>query len=321
MPKRKVVYDLNDAEEVGDEWDAEEENDGDNDDFDESSYGGGWGGGRWFTPSRPRKVEGGIKARSGRGKFGETWWAGKWVGLLDSFGWSNRLQRGRSYARGGQVLAITIKSGVVNAKVQGSRPSPYNVRIQLLPLSGVQWDKVIAAMSAQALFAATLLAGEMPSDIEDAFKSAGVSLLPRSPKDIEASCSCPDAANPCKHIAAVHYILAEQFDVDPFIIFQMRGRTREQVLRALRALRAPTQVNESRGEVVEAVAPLESKLEHFWSLGAPLDEFRVNVAPPPVSAALIRRLGAPPFWRGPHDFTDVMRDAYEAVSAAALDIA
>ena len=210
------------------------------------SYRGSWG---WFKPSTPRKVEGGIKARSGRGAFGETWWASKWVNLLDSFGWSNRLQRGRSYARGGQVLAIAVKSGVVSAKVQGSRPSPYNVRIELAPLTDAQWDKAIAAIGAQALFAAKLLAGEMPQDIEAAFKSAGVSLLPHSRTEIEASCSCPDVANPCKHIAAVHYILADQFDVDPFIIFQMRGRTRAQVLSALRALRATAQTPQAQSDL------------------------------------------------------------------------
>src|SRR5437870_9139516 len=111
MPKRKrIAY----------EWDDDDDDD-DDDEFSHSDWG-------WFKPSRPRKVEGGIKARSGaRGKFGETWWAGKWVSVLESFGWSNRLQRGRSYARGGQVLDIRVKSGVVHARVQGSRPTPYNV--------------------------------------------------------------------------------------------------------------------------------------------------------------------------------------------------
>ena len=140
-----------------------ESNWNDEDDHAEFSYRGSWG---WYKRSTPRKVEGGIKARSGRGAFGETWWATRWVNLLDSFGWSNRLQRGRSYARGGQVLDIAVKSGVVSAKVQGSRPSPYNVRIELALLTNAQWDEAIEAIGAQALFAAKLLAGEMPRDIE-----------------------------------------------------------------------------------------------------------------------------------------------------------
>lgn len=309
----QVVYEAVHIDEYGD--DAEE--DGDADEFSHR----GWGGGSWPKPSRPRKVEGGIKARSGRGAFGESWWAAKWVQLLDSFGWTNRLQRGRSYARGGQVLDIAVKSGVVSAKVQGSQPSPYRVRIELAPLTEAQWDKAIAAIGAQALFAAKLLAGEMPQDIETAFKSARVSLLPQARKEIEASCSCPDFANPCKHIAAVHYILAEQFDVDPFIIFQLRGRTRAQVLRALRALRAPSQAPQVRAEAAEEVAALDTQMDSFWQLDGGLDDFRVSVAPPPVSLALLKRLGAPPFWRGPHDFLEVMGDAYEAVSLAALDAA
>ena len=176
MAKRKrIEYDWDDDEFDDDEFDDESEDEFEDDE--PSSYG--WGGWGWYKPSRARRVEGGIKARSGRGQFGETWWASKWVGLLGSFGWSNRLQRGRSYARGGQVLNIAVKSGSVNAKVQGSRPKPYDIRITLAPLSDAQWNKAIAAMGAQALFAAKLLAGEMPQDIEEAFKSAGASLLPR----------------------------------------------------------------------------------------------------------------------------------------------
>ncbi|MBI1801882.1 MAG: SWIM zinc finger family protein [Chloroflexi bacterium] len=319
MPKRKRIEHDWDDEFDDDDDDHDEFDDAEDDDDDaDFSYRGGWGG--WFKRSTPRKVEGGIKARSGRGKFGETWWASQWVSLLDSFGWSNRLQRGRSYARGGQVLDIKIKEGVVHAQVQGSRPSPYKIHIKLTPLTDAQWDKAIAAMGAQALFAAKLLAGEMPQNIEDAFKAARVSLLPNSAREIEAECSCPDYANPCKHIAAVHYILGEQFDVDPFIIFQLRGRTRAQVLGALRASRTTTTPSRRAPAAgVEEVEPLAAQLENFWTLRAPLDEFRVSIAPPSVELALVKRLGAPAFWRGPHDFTDIMGEVYTAVTHVALE--
>src|SRR6185503_13037509 len=126
----------------------------------------------------------------------------------------------------------------VRAKVQGSRPTPYNVTIEMKPLTDAQWEQVTARLARQAIFAAKLLAGEMPQDIEQAFDAAGVPLFPRGPQDISAACSCPDYANPCKHIAAVYYLLGERFDEDPFLIFQARGRTREQIIDALRALRA-----------------------------------------------------------------------------------
>ena len=158
----------------------------------------------WYWDYYPKrqciKPKDGLQAKNKRGKFGESWWAQQWIGVLESFGWDNRLARGRSYARGGQVASMDVKKGEVKAKVQGSMLRPYSISIELPALNEEQWEKVIGAMSAQAIFAAKLLAGEMPQNIEEAFKSAGVPLFPRSAKDINADCSCPDFENPCKHI-------------------------------------------------------------------------------------------------------------------------
>ena len=151
---------------------------------------------------------------------------------------SGRLNRGRTYARAGQVLSLDEVGGVVKARVQGTRPQPYKVTIKLKPLSDRQWDKVIDALSGQALFAAQLLAGEMPQEIDAVFAAAGSSLFPATEGELETECSCPDWANPCKHVAATHYILAEQLDEDPFLLFRLRGRTQEQVMAALRARRS-----------------------------------------------------------------------------------
>lgn len=166
-------------------------------------YWNEWG---HFPPSTPRRVEGGVKARSQRGKFGDTWWADRWIQVLESFGWDGRLRRGRSYARQGQVLEYHTAPGMVTAKVQGSRRKPYSIEIKVTPLSPEEWNQVAKAMSGQARFAAKLLAGEMPQDIEEAFAAANLTLFPRSEEDIDTLCSCPDWANPCKHIAAVYYI-------------------------------------------------------------------------------------------------------------------
>src|SRR5579871_179396 len=96
----------------------------------------------YYEPSRPRQAKGGIKSQSKRGTFGESWWARRWMAVLDSFGLGARLTRGRSYARSGQVLSIDIESGVVKAKVQGSRPKPYSVTIGVKTLSTADWQKV-----------------------------------------------------------------------------------------------------------------------------------------------------------------------------------
>src|SRR2546422_6034993 len=109
-----------------------------------------------------RSVEGGIKTKSERGDIGSTWWSKRWIGVLESFNMGTRLTRGRSYARQGQVISIDVEPSIVKAKVQGSQPKPYKVEIRLKPLSDQDWEKVTEAMASQAIFAAMLLAGEMP---------------------------------------------------------------------------------------------------------------------------------------------------------------
>src|SRR5215218_651606 len=189
----------------------------------------------YYPKSTPRQAKGGIKAQSKRGGFGESWWAKRWIQVLESFNIGARLSRGRSYARNGQVLAIAIEKGKVEAKVQGSRPRPYDVTIEVKTLSESEWAKVIDALGRQALFAAKLLAGEMPQDIEPLFQEVGLSLFPAKLGDLTTACSCPDWSNPCKHIAAAYYLLGEEFDRDPFLIFTLRGLGRDALIAALGA--------------------------------------------------------------------------------------
>jgi uncharacterized Zn finger protein len=272
--------------------------------------------GDWYEPSRPQPVQDGIKARTERGQFGKSWWAKRWIGVLETFGWGNRLQRGRTYARQGQVMSIEIKRGKVQAKVQGSRATPYNVTMAITPLIDSQWEQAIDQMAQQAIFSASLLAGEMPQDIEEAFQAAGIHLLPQSRADINTKCSCPDAANPCKHIAAVYYLLGERFDEDPFLIFQMRGRTREQIMDALHARRAAASGTEAEQPLVtaEPVAPLESQLADFYAAAPDLDSIAIQVAAPTIDAALFKRLGTAPAG------TDAaLRQLYQEITTRTLD--
>ena len=217
--------------------------------------------GYYFEPTKPLEVEGGIKARSKRGDFAKNWWATRWIEAMERLMEVKRLRRGRNYARRGQVLSIEETKGGVTARVQGSRRTPYKVSIQVKPLSDAQWEKVIGALANQALFTAQLLAGEMPQDIEEAFAAAGVSLFPDKGGDLVTDCSCPDWANPCKHVAATHYILGEQFDEDPFLLFRLRGRSQEQVLEAMRQRRADQAIfeDELEEEEPEQIIPLKEK--------------------------------------------------------------
>jgi uncharacterized Zn finger protein len=281
-----------------------------------------------YPKTKPREVKGGIKAR-GKGKIGgETWWATRWINVLESFGWSNRLPRGRSYARRGQVIEYEIEAGEITAKVQGSRPSPYRVKIGVEPLSANAWEKVTDAMAEQAVFAAKLLAGEMPNEIEEAFQGVKVSLFPASARALEMSCSCPDWAVPCKHIAAVYYIVGEAFDRDPFLMFHLRGRSREEILATLRRKRAEEaradEAAESSAEESEntvATAPLVADAEKFWGSEKGLEAFQVSIAPPAVSAPILRRLGAVPFWDEGENFFKFMDRVYGELSRTAVALA
>ena len=153
----------------------------------------------------------------------------------------NRLPRGRSYARGGTVGELAIGPGEVRAAVQGRRVRPYQVRVRVRVLEATEWDRVLDAIAAQVGHAAALLDGELLPEVADDVRSAGTDLLP-GPGELQPRCSCPDWADPCKHAAAVCYLVAGALDADPFSLLLLRGRRRDEVLAALRARRRSAKV-------------------------------------------------------------------------------
>ena len=277
-----------------------------------------------YERSVPLPTEDGIQARSRRGAIGETWWSKRFIELLETFGVGSRLTRGRNYARRGQVVELEIEPGVVLAKVQGSRYSPYRVRIRCKVLSENQWRRVEKAMAAQALPLAKLLAGEMPRDIEDLFASCKLTLFSRSARELTATCTCPDWENPCKHIAAAYYILAERFDEDPFLIFTWRGRDQDELVERLRARRARAgrgartrERPEQAPRASEPAAPLSTVLDSFWSNGPELEALHVSPLAGEAPDALLRQLGPAPVEVGEHNLAEVLADAYVTLAHAA----
>jgi len=250
---------------------------------------------RYYENSSPKEVEDGIKAQSKRGDIGEQWWSRQFVDVVESYSKSNRITRGKRYARKGQVVDLTVETGVVSATVQGSRPDPYEITIRGDALDDETWGEIEQAMADRAAYAARLLAEEMPPDIEEVFEACGVSLFPDSYRDMRTNCTCPDSANPCKHIAAVFYILAEQFDEDPFLIFRWRGRTREtlfdnlQVLRGVEDDSAGTTVFEKGDE-----RSLGECMDDFWTAGESLTGVQIRSETTEVADAALQRLGEPP---------------------------
>jgi uncharacterized Zn finger protein len=279
--------------------------------------------GRWeeWPPAKPIRVEGGIKARSKRGAIGEQWWSRRFIAVLESGGLSGRLSRGRSYARAGQVLDFSLSQGKVTAQVQGSRTRPYDVRIGVLPLTTAQWRRVQERLASQALFRAKLLAGEMPHEIEEVFAECGTPLFPRSATDLDMHCSCPDWGVPCKHLAAVCYVLAEEFDRDPFAMLAWRGKARGDLLTALREIQAPRPGPDLAGRAAalhldEAAAPLDPA--GFWSARLSPARLRALSAPAgsPAPDLLLRMFPPPSVPVRGRDLAEILAPAYHRLAAA-----
>lgn len=306
-----------------------------------------WDGYGYYEPTKPIEVKGGIKAKSKRGSFVQSWWAKRWIKTLESFNLGARLTRGKSYARKGQVTSIKIEAGLVRAKVQGSNPKPYSVTIKVRTLTGSEWELLAERLALKPIFAAKLLAGEMPEDIDSAFKEIGLSLFPKKLDDLETDCSCPDWSNPCKHIAAVYYLLGEEFDRDPFLIFKLRGvdmddfmsilgkglgpENQNLVVEARNLLEGPdVEVGTETGVQKEmkiapfSPEPLPLDPKTFWGKlpETPEEEKSPSLEAhiPPVPAVLPKRLGKFPFWRGEEDLLEVLEGIYKEASPSGMMI-
>jgi uncharacterized Zn finger protein len=288
---------------------------------------------RWwqYHPSRPLAAKGGIKARTQRGAFAASWWGQRWLAVLESFGLGGRLTRGRAYARSGQVLNLEIAPGVVNAVVQGSRPQPYKVRISLKKIEHSHRAALGKALTADMSVAARLVGRQLPPEVEKCFEQAGAPLFPRHYSDFVTSCSCPDSSNPCKHIAAVFYLMAEEFDRDPFALLAMRGLSRDEFMALLGAapqtrsagLRAGSSAAEETAELQAAAPepqPLDTDPQSFWRAARSFDLTYGDVAAAEESAPMARRLGAFPFWRGDTDFLDEIGRLSRAAAARAIEV-
>ena len=264
----------------------------------------------WYPTARPRAVEGGLNARSARGKIAQTWWSQRFIEVLESLGMGGRLQRGRNYARRGQVISLTVGPGQVSAQVQGSRARPYAVRIGIAAFGKAEWARAEALLAENAWYSAALLSGEMPADIEDVFDELGLSLFPATVGELSLDCSCPDFAVPCKHLAATFYLLAEAFDDDPFAIFAWRGRERDDLLANVAAARSGGQPAADRVESSDP--PLADRLDTYFVRQH--DTRPAEPAMTPVTALLDQLPEVDVAVRG-RGVVELLRAAYEDVGS------
>lgn len=269
-------------------------------------------------------------------QFGRTWWGQRFIEALEEFTDQGRLGRGRSYAHNGRILEYTIADGKVAAKVRGSinpyfgvyKEPTYKTSITIKAISAADWTKVIRQIASRADLVTKLLMNEMPDTIEDAFSELGLHLLPHSERDFVTTCSCPDYANPCKHIAGVYYLLASALDKDPFVMFELRGLSRDDLRAELarsplgQILASALVETEIQIEPVESyytrpkkeVARSVNSHKEFWTGARRLPVLQATAAQDSVPALLIKKQGDyPAFWHKDASFIGVMEELYGRV--------
>ena len=238
----------------------------------------------------------GITTQLGDQGLGQQpWWVEQWMELINGYRFKKRLERAWEYARSGNVLSIRFEGRRVHARVQGSGEDPYKVKLWLDVLNDEDWGYVLDALTQKARWSAQLLAGVMPQDIERAFAASGRRLFPFKLQEVRSECTCPDKINPCKHVSAVYYLMGERFSEDPFVLFQLRGRTRAQLLSDLAVQRRALLAKKAKEakEAAPADAPPQPAAEgsvnpapaairdpnRWWSYGAALDPGLVVITP------------------------------------------
>lgn len=263
-------------------------------------------------------------------------WSRRWRTWLRSLGLAGGE---RSTSR---VKRLEVLHGRVIAEVQERSGQQCDVEIRFAPWSDEEWQRVIDALSSQALFAAQLLAGDLPPDLDRTVAAAGVQLLPTRIEEIEHECSCQiDPRRICEHITAVYAALGEMLPEDPWLLFRLRGRDQQGLLRSLRTQRSRSESSQpsyssTKGEsrrngesgfyrataaIEEEIPSLEEQISGFWGSAKAQQDFRPHIVSPPVELALLRRLGPPPVGADATSTYEALTILYRRISHAALDLA
>lgn len=253
----------------------------------------------------------------------KTWGAQRWLALLNKLGPESQsaLRRARNIVRDNRILRAQARVGAIEIVSPGSYWMNATTRVKMKPISDPVWERIIEGLTAEATVAASLFAGELPPQIEDAFTEAGARLFPDSLADLKSSCDCREFDNPCRHVIALHIFFSSHLETNPFLIFLFRGRTEDEVTEALRARWAATNSRTSASDDDEAAddgaqAPLRQS--RFFTAGPALDQFTITPEAPPTPMLLLQRLGSPPFANEHEDPAAILAPIYELATARAL---
>lgn len=273
-----------------------------------------WG---YYEYRKRIKVKGGIKAQTKKGSFGHSWWAKRWNDTIEEYDIGERISRAKTYARKGQVKSINIQNGMITAQVYGSWK--YDVVIKIKTIDRGIWEAVARDMFSLPGAVAKMLSGQMPEEIEGVFARRKTRLFP-SKKELDTDCTCMDWSNPCKHIAAVYFLLGEEFDRDPFLIFKLRGMERDEFLNIMGI--TPTKLVTQRVKPAKArlkERPLPVEPDKFWG-DIVESEYLANAKVPAVNATLVKQLGSFPFWRSEENFISTMEAIYQNASELGVKV-
>jgi uncharacterized Zn finger protein len=262
---------------------------------------------RNYPLRNPLAVYGGIRSQCpGSNGYVRVWWGRRWIDMMEQFQLGARLGRGRNYAEAGQVSAMTVVPGMVRAVVQGARKEPYESFISFKSLAPASVKKVVEQMRKNPVIIARLLVGDLPLEIETLLQKFGCQLFPVKEHDLVSRCSCPDWANPCKHLAAVYYLLGEEISKNPLLLLELRGITRTDIFTA-------ETVQPARKAVAEKCRKKHPDISSYYGDIEALREIRdLGVEEQlETKAPLLHRLGAIPFWRGQGRFIDTLENLYD----------
>ncbi|MCP4760237.1 MAG: hypothetical protein GY870_00550 [archaeon] len=268
--------------------------------------------------------------------FGETWWGQRWIESMLADKRENkyrRMYRGIAYANQNRISNLLIKKGEIFAQCLGSEKygsQEYRIKLKFDPLKKEQWDKVIEKMALSSIYEAKLISQEMPADIDDVFQSSGVPLFPPISGDLNATCSCPDKAVPCKHIAALILTLAKLFDYDPFKLIKLRGLEQEELLKAIEIFRtksssAEKDKNQENQNIekdnIKTIEITEEDLENFY-FSNPKENVDIsfNISKRNQYGELIERIGPLPNVKDINDFIESMKRIYKNASKYANNL-
>lgn len=286
-----------------------------------------------YAPRIPYNVRGGIRAQNVRSQASRKWWAKRWISYLEEQQLGARLGRGRSYALSGQVLTLEITPGLAKAVVQGGAKEAYTCEIRFEIAKPKAKERIVDRLLARPMLISQLLIHSLPEEVERLFRAEGYPLLPSTPDAFEASCTCPDPINPCKHLAAVLFILIEAIEQNPLLLLELRGITLADLTDgdSIEGGKAEFKPDEGDTLVEEAAssssAEGEEEPEDFES--DPVFFWRgAEIAPPDYGPApaqntkmpLVQRLGPIPFWRGDQRFVQTLEQCGERASTEGWEV-